>query len=103
MPSCTRRGDDLKEDVAASGQEPGDPYGDSTHPHSISQIVERIVRRAGILRIPLHHLRRNRGTVLIKAGVPAMVASERPGRTRSDRGLLVAGQDSNPRHRAHGE
>ena len=53
--------------------------GEPIHPHSISQTVERIVKRADVPRIRLHDLRRTHGTLLIKAGIPVKVVSERLG------------------------
>lgn len=49
------------------------------HPHSISQTFERIADRAGVPRIRLHDIRHTHGTLLIKAGVPVKVVSERLG------------------------
>jgi integrase len=53
----------------------GQPF----HPHSISQTFERIANRAGVPRIRLHDVRHTHGTLLIKAGVPVKVVSERLG------------------------
>lgn len=53
--------------------------GNPVHPHSISQTFERIANRAGVPRIRLHDLRHTHGTLLIKAGVPVKVVSERLG------------------------
>jgi integrase len=53
--------------------------GKPVHPHSISQTFERIANRAGIPRIRLHDIRHTHGTLLIKAGVPVKVVSERLG------------------------
>jgi len=53
--------------------------GDPIHPHSISQTFNRIVKRAGVPRIRLHDIRHTHGTLLIKAGVPVKVVSERLG------------------------
>jgi integrase len=49
------------------------------HPHSISQTFNRIVKRAEVPRIRLHDLRVRHGTLLIKAGIPVKVVSERLG------------------------
>jgi integrase len=49
------------------------------HPHSISQTFERIATRAGVPKIRLHDIRHTHGTLLIKAGVPVKVVSERLG------------------------
>jgi integrase len=53
--------------------------GKPVHPHSISQTFERIANRAGVQRIRLHDIRHTHGTLLIKAGVPIKVVSERLG------------------------
>jgi len=53
--------------------------GGPVHPHSISQTFERIASRAGVPRIRLHDIRHTHGTLLIKAGVPVKVVSERLG------------------------
>lgn len=55
------------------------PDGKPVHPHSISQSFERIANRAGLPRIRLHDIRHTHGTLLIKAGVPVKVVSERLG------------------------
>lgn len=47
--------------------------------HSISQAFERIVARTGVAKIRLHDVRHTHGTLLIKAGVPVKVVSERLG------------------------
>lgn len=56
-----------------------DAVGTPVHPHSISQTFERIVARADVPKIRLHDIRHTHGTLLIKAGVPAKVVSERLG------------------------
>ena len=56
-----------------------DGSGEPIHPHAISQAFERIARRAGVPVIRLHDLRHTHGTLLIKAGVPVKVVSERLG------------------------
>ena len=56
-----------------------DAAGNPMHPHSISQTFERISARAGVPPIRLHDLRHTHGTLLIKAGVPVKVVSERLG------------------------
>ncbi len=54
-----------------------DVEGNPIHPHSISQAFERIVARAGVPKVRLHDVRHTHGTLLIKAGVPVKVVSER--------------------------
>jgi len=56
-----------------------DGDGQSIHPHALSQVFERVARRAGVPVIRLHDLRHTHGTLLIKEGVPVKVVSERLG------------------------
>jgi integrase len=56
-----------------------DGNGEPIHPHAISQAFERIARRANVRVIRLHDLRHTHGTLLIAAGVPVKVVSERLG------------------------
>jgi integrase len=56
-----------------------DGDGQPIHPHALSQAFERIARRAGDPVIRLHDLRHTHGSLLIKAGVPVKVVSERLG------------------------
>ena len=56
-----------------------DGDGQPIHPHAIKPAFERIARRAGVPVIRLHDLRHTHGTLLIKAGVPVKVVSERLG------------------------
>ncbi|MFP5579851.1 MAG: tyrosine-type recombinase/integrase [Acidimicrobiia bacterium] len=53
--------------------------GDPVHPDTFSQTFERIARRASVPVIRLHDLRHTHGTLLITAGVPVKVVSERLG------------------------
>lgn len=55
------------------------PDGRPVHPHSISQSFEHIVRRAGVPTIRLHDVRHTAATLLIAAGEPVKVVSERLG------------------------
>jgi integrase len=57
--------------------------GQPVHPHAISQAFERIARRAMVPTIRLHDLRHTHATLLINAGVPAKVVSERLGHGKS--------------------
>jgi integrase len=67
--------------VAVAGTRPpwvfADP--DGNPPHAISQAFERITARASIPIIRLHDLRHTHATLLIQAGVPVKVVSERLG------------------------
>jgi integrase len=56
-----------------------DDHGEPLHPHALSQTFERIARRAGVPIVRLHDLRHTHATLLIKAGVPVKVVSERLG------------------------
>jgi integrase len=56
-----------------------DGDGQPIHPHAVTPAFERIARRAGVPVIRLHELRHTHGTLLIKAGVPVKVVSERLG------------------------
>lgn len=56
-----------------------DGRGEPIHPHAISQAFERIARRAAVPVIRLHDVRHTHGTLLIAAGVPVKVVSERLG------------------------
>ena len=56
-----------------------DGRGEPIHPHAISQVFERIERRACLPNLRLHDLRHTHGTLLIAAGVPVKVVSERLG------------------------
>lgn len=60
-----------------------DGGGEPIHPHSISQSFERIARRAGVRVIRLHDVRHTHATLLIAAGVPVKVVSERLGHAMS--------------------
>jgi integrase len=55
--------------------------GDGTvvHPHAVYQAFTRIVNDAGVRRIRFHDLRHTHGSLLIQAGVPVKVVSERLG------------------------
>jgi integrase len=50
-----------------------------THPDVFSQIFDRTVARSGLPVITLHDLRHTHATLLLKAGVPIKVVSERLG------------------------
>ena len=53
--------------------------GQPMHPHVLSQTFERVLADAGLPRIRLHDLRHTHATLLLKAGVPLKVVSERLG------------------------
>jgi integrase len=49
------------------------------NPESVSQLFDRIVRRSGLPRIRFHDLRHTNASLLVAAGVPIKVVSERLG------------------------
>ena len=53
--------------------------GNLIHPHTLSQAFERAVATTTLPRISLHDLRHTHATLLLKAGVPLKVVSERLG------------------------
>jgi len=55
------------------------PTGAPTHPDRFTQIFNKLVARAGVPRRRLHDLRHTHATLLLKAGVPIKVVSERLG------------------------
>ncbi len=52
---------------------------DRQHPESISQLFARIVARSGLPHIRFHDLRHTHASLLVAAGVPVKVVSERLG------------------------
>ena len=56
-----------------------DCSGDAVHPDKLTQTFDRIVRRVEVPVIRLHDLRHTHATLLIDAGVPVKVVSERLG------------------------
>jgi integrase len=55
------------------------PGGAPTNPDLFSQSFDRVVARSSLPRIRLHDLRHTHATILLKAGVPVKVVSERLG------------------------
>jgi integrase len=55
------------------------PDGTPTHPEVISRTFDRIVGRSGLPRIRFHDVRHTHASLLLKAGVPVKVVSERLG------------------------
>jgi integrase len=53
--------------------------GDLINPDRLSQMFDRLVRLSGIRRIKFHGLRHTHATLMLKAGVPVKVVSERLG------------------------
>jgi len=49
------------------------------NPESISQMFDRIIRRASLPRVRFHDLRHTHASLLVMAGVPIKVVSERLG------------------------
>ena len=54
--------------------------GSAIHPQVLSSAFKKLVARSGLPRIRLHDLRHTHATLLLKAGVPIKVVSERLGR-----------------------
>jgi integrase len=75
------------EQLVVGGDEPDVVFtnadGEPVHPHSVSQAFERIVARAEVPAVRLHDLRHTHATLLIKAGVPVKVVSERLGHAKT--------------------
>ncbi len=71
------------ERIAVGNAEPDwvftDCGGGPVHPDKLSQTFDRLVRRADLPVIRLHDLRHTQATLLIDAGVPVKVVSERLG------------------------
>jgi len=55
------------------------PDGSTVHPDYFSQVFDRHLARSGLPRIRLHDLRHTHATILLQAGVPVKVVSERLG------------------------
>ncbi len=55
------------------------PDGDPLHPDYFSQTFERLIAKMDLPRIRVHDLRHTHATLLLKAGVPIKVVSERLG------------------------
>jgi integrase len=55
------------------------PDGTPTHPQVISRTFDRIVARTSLPRIRFHDVRHTHASLLLKAGVPVKVVSERLG------------------------
>lgn len=53
--------------------------GDPLHPERMTRTFERLVKASGLPRIRLHDLRHTAASIMLGAGVPAKVASERLG------------------------
>lgn len=64
------------------------PDGAPAHPQLLSDAFKRLVRQSGLPPIRLHDLRHTHATLLLRAGVPAKVVSERLG--HSTPGFTIA-------------
>lgn len=60
-----------------------DLHGEPIHPQAMSQTFDRMVRRAPVPTIRFHDLRHTHATLLMDAGVPPKVISERLGHSRT--------------------
>lgn len=67
------------------------PDGTPTHPELISETFDRVVTRSDLPRIRFHDLRHTHATLLLKAGVPIKVVSERLGHATASFTLDVYG------------
>jgi integrase len=67
------------------------PDGQPTHPEVISRTFERLVARSGLPRIRFHDVRHTHASLLLKAGVPIKVVSERLGHATASFTLDVYG------------
>jgi integrase len=71
----TEWGDGYVESGLVFRREDGGPI----NPDRLSQLFDKFVRHSGIRRIKLHGLRHTHATLMLKAGVPVKVVSERLG------------------------
>jgi integrase len=55
------------------------PDGTPTHPQLLSDAFQKLVHRSGLPRVRFHDLQHTHATLLLKAGVPIKVVSERLG------------------------
>ena len=67
------------------------PDGRPTHPELVSRTFERLVAQTGLPKIRLHDLKHTHASLLLKAGVPIKVVSERLGHTTPSFTLDVYG------------
>lgn len=74
-----RRDEDPNDPVSDDAYVFATPDGRPTHPHLMSDAFQKLVKRSGLPRIRLHDLRHTHATLLLKAGVPIKVVSERLG------------------------
>jgi integrase len=79
------------------------PDGTPTHPHLLSDTFKRLVARSGLPRIRFHGLRHTHATLLLKAGVPIKVVSERlghstPGFTMATYQHVIPGMQAEAAH-----
>jgi integrase len=74
-----RRNEDQRDPVADDAYVFATPVGRPIHPHLLSDAFKKLVKRSGLPRIRLHDLRHTHATLLLKAGVPIKVVSERLG------------------------
>jgi integrase len=73
--------------------------GDAIHPESVTQLFDRNIARVGVPRIRFHDLRHTHASLLVAAGTPIKVVSERlghshPGFTMASYQHLIPGMSS---------
>ncbi|MFN0089709.1 MAG: tyrosine-type recombinase/integrase [Acidimicrobiales bacterium] len=78
--------------------------GRALHPESISQLFDRLVARTDLPRIRFHDLRHSHASLLVAAGVPIKVVSERlghahPGFTMATYQHVLPGMSADAAHR----
>ena len=71
----------VADQLPAAGSDPlfTNPAGEPLHPESLSQLFDRNVARLGLPRIRFHDLRHTHASLLVAAGTPIKVVSERLG------------------------
>ncbi len=77
--------------------------GNAIHPESVTQLFDRNIVRAGVPRIRFHDLRHTHASLLVAAGTPIKVVSERlghshPGFTMATYQHLIPGMSSQAAH-----
>jgi len=79
------------------------PDGKPTHPQLLSDAFKKLVRNSGLPPIRFHDLRHTHATLLLKAGIPIKVVSERlghstPGFTMATYQHIIPGMQEEAAH-----